>query len=209
MEPIKTRLLLPEYGRNVQEMVSYLKTIEDRDKRNEQARVVVAIMGNLYPYRRDTDEFRHMLWDHLFMIADFNIDIDSPFPMPTAELFQPRPGRVPYTQRYISQKHYGGNFRKMIRQIVESDESGEVKSAAIANVAKFIRQQSYNYNHEHPSNDVIIIDIQAACGRDYIVDPEMLGNTKIETTPGAIIKSRNKINVSKQLHPKRITNHKK
>lgn len=198
MNPIKTRLLLPEYGRNVQEMVKYLKSIEDREKRNEQARVVIGIMGNLYPYKRDTDEFRNMLWDHLFMIADFNIDIDSPFPQPTPELFQPKPKRIMYTQRYISQKHYGGNFRKMVRKIIESDEAPDVKNAAIAGVAKFIRQQSYNYNHEYPSNDVIIADIQAVCGADYQVDTTILGDSKIEALPTPQRNNRNGVKKMQQ-----------
>lgn len=198
MKPLKTRLLLPEYGRNVQEMVRYLKTIEERDKRNEQAQVVVAIMGNLYPYKRDTDEFRNMLWDHLFMIADFDIDIDSPFPMPTPELFQPKPRQIPYPQKHITQKHYGGHFRRMIRKIVDSDQSMEQKRAAVANVAKFIRQQSYNYNREYPSNDVIIADIRTACGSDFEVDPDMLGNTRVEAQPKIL---KNRMNNKKQIPP--------
>lgn len=201
MTPIKTRLLLPEYGRNVQEMVSFLKTIEDRNQRNDQARVVVAIMGNLYPYRRDTDEFRNMLWDHLFMIADFDIDIDSPFPRPTADLFQPRPSRVSYSQKYISQKHYGGNFGRMVRMIVESDESEQAKSVAITNIAKFIRQQSYNYNREYPNNDTIIADIQKICGSDYVVDSSILGGSKIEMISNNQSKNRQNINNKKRRMP--------
>lgn len=202
MNPIKTRLLLPEYGRNVQEMVKYLKSIEDKEKRNEQARVVIGIMGNLYPYKRDTDEFRNMLWDHLFMIADFDIDIDSPFPQPTPELFQPKPATIAYSQKYISQKHYGGNFRTMVKKIVESDESSEVKNAAIANVAKFIRQQSYNYNREYPSNEVILADIQAACGSAYQIDMAMLGDSKIEALP-TVQRNRNNNNNAKKLQLQR------
>lgn len=105
MRPANTRLLLPEYGRNVQKMVSFLKSLKDREQRNRQAEVVVGLMGNLYPYKRDTEEFRHMLWDHLFMIADFDLDIDCPFEQPTSEQFSPIPSRVPYSQGYISHKH--------------------------------------------------------------------------------------------------------
>lgn len=180
MKPIKTRLLLPEYGRNVQKMVRYLKTIEDREKRNEQARVVVAIMGNVYPYKRDTEDFRHMLWDHLFMIADFELDVDFPFEKPTPEMFQPKPKQVPYPQKRVAYKHYGENFRRMIRTIIESDSSTHSKNASIANIAKFIRQQSYNYNHDYPSNEVVLADIQQVCGQDYTIDPTILDSSKIE-----------------------------
>lgn len=182
MKPIKTRLLLPEYGRNVQKMVRYIKTIEDRDKRNEQARVVVAVMGNIYPYKRDTEDFRHMLWDHLFMIADFELDVDAPFEKPTPEMFQPKPQQIPYPQRRIKYKHYGDTFRRMIRKIIESDSPVESKNASIAIVAKFIRQQSHNFNHDYPSNEVVLSDLQEVCRDDYQIDPTILDSSKIEQT---------------------------
>ena len=87
----KSRLLLSEYGRNVQTMVSYLKTIEDRELRNRQAEVVVAVMGNVNPAQKDSEGFQHMLWDHLFMIADFDLDVDAPYPTPTPDMFAPHP----------------------------------------------------------------------------------------------------------------------
>ena len=191
MKPIKTRLLLPEYGRNVQKMVRYLKTIEDRELRNAQARVVVAVMGNVYPYRRDSEEFRHMLWDHLFMIADFDIDVDAPYPHPTPEMFQPRPERVSYSQHPISQRHYGDNWRRMVQNIVKSDAGDEQKERVIANIASIIRQQSYNFNKEYPSNEVIVNDLQQACGEDFTIDPAMLSGTKVEVRPYKIPNNRN------------------
>ncbi|MEG1897812.1 MAG: DUF4290 domain-containing protein, partial [Mucinivorans sp.] len=99
----KMRLLLPEYGRNVQKMVQWLFTIPDRDERSRQAALVVMTMGNVYPHKRDTEEFRHMLWDHLFMIAGDSLDIDSPFAKPAPDQFSPSPDRVPYQQKYIIQ----------------------------------------------------------------------------------------------------------
>ncbi len=91
----RSRLLLSEYGRNVQRMVNYLKTIQDRDLRNRQAEVVVAIMGNVNPSQRDTEGFQHMLWDHLFMIANFDLDVDSPYPRPTSDTLAPAPRPIP------------------------------------------------------------------------------------------------------------------
>lgn len=182
MNDTRTRILLPEYGRNVQRMVAYLKTIEDREKRNEQARVVVAIMGNLYPFKRDTEEFRHMLWDHLFMIANFDIDIDCPFEHPTEEMFSPRPAKVPYTQRNIKQKHYGANFRLMINKIAHSEEgTDEQKQQAALSIAKFIRQKSFEYNREFPSNEVVIGDILSASDGLISLPADSLDSSKIET----------------------------
>lgn len=175
----RTRLLLPEYGRNVQKMVSFLKTIEDRDMRNRQAEVVVAIMGNLYPYKRDTVEFRHMLWDHLFMLADFNIDIDTPFEKPTLDLFMPRPERIPYSQRYIGMKHYGANIRKMAQAIVASDSPEQEKLFVAANMAKYMKQKSHDYNQEFPSNEVVIADLKELSGGVLALDEATLDNTRI------------------------------
>ena len=89
-------MALPEYGRNVQKMVDHIKTIEDREERNRAAKTIIQIMGNLNPQIRDTGDFKHKLWDHLAIIADFNLDIDSPYPPPERERFTEKPRKVPY-----------------------------------------------------------------------------------------------------------------
>ncbi|MEG2479931.1 MAG: DUF4290 domain-containing protein, partial [Mucinivorans sp.] len=183
MQTTNTRLLLPEYGRNVQRMVRYLKTIDDREQRNRQAEVVVGIMGNLYPYKRDTEEFAHMLWDHLFMIADFELDIDCPFEKPTASQFTPVPSRVPYTQGYISQKHYGSSVAQMLRSVASAAQSGDEQPQDIVSVAssiaKYMKQRSFDYNKEYPSNEVVIADLNRLSGGSLSVEPDTLDNTQI------------------------------
>ena len=79
----RRKLFLPEYGRHIHEMVDSLMQIEDRRERNRQARAVIAVMGNLNPLLRDTADFTHKLWDHLFIMSDFKLDIDSPYPIPS------------------------------------------------------------------------------------------------------------------------------
>lgn len=180
----KSRLLLSEYGRNVQRMVEYLKTIEDRDLRNRQAQVVVGIMGNLYPYKRDTEAFRNMLWDHLFMIANFEIDIDSPYPKPTAELFSPVANRVPYSQKRIAQKHYGANVQKIVDEIaMQSDAAEGDKEIILAQLAKYMRQSAYNYNNEYPSNEVVLSDLAKMSGGVLTSDLEILSSSNVELRP--------------------------
>lgn len=155
-----TRLLLPEYGRNVQKMVRFLRTIEDRTLRNRQAEVVVGIMGNLYPHKRDTQEYRNMLWDHLFMIADFDLDIDSPYPRPTADQFSPIPQVVPYPKGDVAQKQYGRYSYQMVQMVANTaDQSAQDKEMVSLNLAKFMRQKSYDYNNEYPDNQVVLSDI--------------------------------------------------
>lgn len=177
----KTRLRLPEYGRNVQKMVNYLKTIENRETRNQQAEVVVAIMGNLYPSSRETQGFNQMLWDHLFVIADFDLDVDSPYPRPTAEMFSPVPKPVAYTQSYVRQKQYGSNIRRMLHAIATDNTSdAQLKADAAANVAKFMKLKSSEYNREIPANSIIINDVNTISDGAINLEMSTLDNTNID-----------------------------
>ena len=176
----KSRLLLSEYGRNVQTMVAYLKTIEDRELRNRQAEVVVAVMGNVNPAQKDSEGFQHMLWDHLFMIADFDLDVDSPYPKPTPDMFAPNPHPVPYPQSYIAQKQYGVNVKRMIEALA-AEPASEERDAAATNVAKYMKQKSFEYNKEFPSNEVVIADIREMSHGAISLEPDSLDNTRIDT----------------------------
>lgn len=175
-----TRLLLPEYGRNVQKMVHYLKTIPEKEQRNKQAIVVVGIMSTLYPGKRDSDEFKNMLWDHLFMIADFDLDIDSPYPKPTADEFNPVPQRVPYSQSYISQKQYGKFAQKMVKSVaLSTQDDQDDKSEVVTNIAKFLKQKSFDYNNEYPDNSIIINDIRDFSDGAIELEATALDNTQV------------------------------
>ena len=103
----RRKLYLPEYGRHIQEMIDSLLEIEDRRERNRQARAVIAVMGNLNPLLRDTADFTHKLWDHLFIMSDFQLDVDSPYPQPTRQELTIAPRRMAYSQGRIAFKHYG------------------------------------------------------------------------------------------------------
>lgn len=177
----KSRLLLSEYGRNVQTMVAYLKTIEDRELRNRQAEVVVAVMGNVNPAQKDSEGFQHMLWDHLFMIADFDLDVDAPYPKPTPDMFAPHPHPVAYSQSYIAQKQYGANVRRMVEALAREPQTEE-RDAAAANVAKYMKQKSFEYNKEFPSNEVVIDDIRQMSHGSISLDADTLDHTRIDTS---------------------------
>ena len=110
----RRKLYLPEYGRHIHEMVDQLMEIEDRDERNRQARIVIAVMGNLQPMLRDTADFTHKLWDHLFIMSDFQLDVDSPYPRPTRDELMIKPSRMEYPQERIAYKHYGKYVARML-----------------------------------------------------------------------------------------------
>ena len=121
----KKKLLLPEYGRNIQKMVDYLLTIEDREERTRAAKTVIDVMGNLYPHLRDVPDFRHKLWDHLAIMSEFKLDIDTPYPLPSLSKLQEKPERLPYSSNHIKYKQIS---RKTHRQNQRAGRSGTKKS---------------------------------------------------------------------------------
>ncbi|RYD87392.1 MAG: DUF4290 domain-containing protein, partial [Sphingobacteriales bacterium] len=100
-------LIIREYGRHIQKMVDHILTIEDRERRQRQANVVIELMGFLNPHLKNIEDFRHKLWDHLFLISDFKLDVDSPYPIPTREELMARPDPLPYPKRHPRYSHLG------------------------------------------------------------------------------------------------------
>jgi hypothetical protein len=154
----RSKLFLPEYGRHIHEMVESLLTIEDRHERSRQAKAVIAVMGNLNPLLRDTADFTHKLWDHLFIMSDFQLDVDSPYPRPSRVDLTVTPQRLTYSQQRITHKHYGKYVSAMIRKL--ASDGGEGIGPTVENIARFMRAKSFEYNQEHPNNEVIINDIK-------------------------------------------------
>ncbi len=173
----RRRLYLPEYGRHIHEMVDQLMEIEDRDERNRQARVVIAVMGNLQPLLRDTADFTHKLWDHLFIMSDFQLDVDSPYARPTREDLMVSPRKMEYSQGRIAYKHYG-KYVASILQKLRTEENSHSKSVAIDSLARYMRSKSFEYNQEHPNNEVIIKDIKQMSGGDIELDEIALNNLR-------------------------------
>ena len=173
----RKKLMLPEYGRHVHQMVDYLKTIHDRDLRNQQARAVIEVMGNLNPILRESADFKHKLWDHLFIMSDFDLDVDSPYPIPTAKSLYPKPDRIEYPKHQIARKHYGKNIENMLAALKEIDDE-EAKTQIAGNIAKFMRAKSFEYNQEHPNNEVIMKDIRSMSDNRIVLDEVALNNLK-------------------------------
>ena len=173
----RKKLMLPEYGRHVHQMVDYLRTIHDRDLRNQQARAVIEVMGNLNPILRESADFKHKLWDHLFIMSDFDLDVDSPYPIPTAKSLYPKPDRIEYPKHQIARKHYGKNIENMLAALKEIDDE-EAKTQIAGNIAKFMRAKSFEYNQEHPNNEVIMKDIRSMSDNRIVLDEVALNNLK-------------------------------
>ena len=173
----RRKLFLPEYGRHIHEMVDSLMQIEDRRERNRQARAVIAVMGNLNPLLRDTADFTHKLWDHLFIMSDFQLDVDSPYPQPSRQELTTVPRRMPYSSGHIEYKHYGKYVERMIRRLAD-EKNPQVVSRTVDNLARYMRTKSYEYNQEHPNNEVIIKDIKKMSGNAIQIDEVALNNIR-------------------------------
>ena len=167
---LRRPLLIPEYGRHIQEMVDSLLEIEDRNERNRQARAVIAVMGNLNPLLRDTAEFTHKLWDHLFIMSDFRLDVDSPYSIPVREVLTVKPEKMEYPQSNISHKHYGKNITRVINRL-KYEEPSKCESQ-MEDVVRYMYSKSTEYNQEHPTAEMIGNDIKALSEGAISLDAE-------------------------------------
>ena len=155
----RVKLWMPEYGRNVQKMVDCLKSIEDREKRNEQAKAVVKVMEILNPQVHVQENWEQKLWDHLHIISGFDLDIDSPYPAPTEDSLYERPAVVPLVKKPIKANHYGRNIENIIDLIAEQ-EDGDVKTSMIRSLAIYMRQQYLIWNKDTVADETIFQDIE-------------------------------------------------
>lgn len=165
----RRKLYLPEYGRHIHEMVDSLLEIENRQERTRQAKAVIAVMGNLNTTLRDTEDFKHKLWDHLFIMSDFQLDVDSPYPQPSRQDLAITPKKLPYPQSRITFKHYGKYTQGFVRRIA-AERNAHLTTQEMVNVARYMRAKSYEFNNEHPNNDSIVRDINIMAGGKVEVD---------------------------------------
>ncbi len=159
----RKRMSLPEYGRNVQKMVDHVKTIEDRAERNRAAKTVIQIMGNLNPHLRDEGDFKHKLWDHLALIADFELDIDAPYPPPEKTKLNEKPNQIPYRQDDIRFLHYGRLIELMIDTASEM-EDGEEKVYLTTLIVNQMKKAYVTWNRSQVTDEVIISDMHMLSG---------------------------------------------
>ena len=173
----REKLRMPEYGRNILEMVEQLKLIEDRDKRSEQARAVVKVRELLNPQVHPQENFEQKLWDHLYLIAGLDLDIDSPYPAPVVEDLDSRPQVIPLKGKPVKATHYGRNIESII-DLIASEPEGEVKTAMIRSLAIYMRQQYLIWNKDSVADQTIFNDIEKLS--DYRIKvPEGISLSKI------------------------------
>ena len=141
------KMLLPEYGRSVQNMVDYCITIADKDERQRCANTIITIMGNMFPQYRDIPDFKHKLWDHLAIMSDFKLDIDYPYEVIRQEKLFVKPDSIPYPSKEVLYRHYGIIIEKLIRQACEMEE-GEERDSLVALICNHMRLDYVLWNKD-------------------------------------------------------------
>jgi hypothetical protein len=201
------QMVLPEHGRHIQTMIEYCCTLENRDERNKCAKSIVDIMGQLNPHLRDVTDFKHKLWDHLFIISDFKLDVDSPYPIPNREILTKKPERLPYPKGRIKYKHYGRYVESFINKCMNNNEP-EQRQQFTEVIANMMKKNFLNWNRDSV-NDEVVFDHLVILSEGQLKVKE---NTTLRST-NDILKT-NRVNTNNhsnqnQKHKHKFKKHKK
>lgn len=150
----REKLLIPEYGRNVQKMVEYMMAIPERDKRTRYAEMIIDLMATLNPGLKIMEDYKHKLWDHLYLISDFKLDVDSPYPAPSREEMFRKPDPLPYPQTKVAVRHFGKNLNALIEKALA--ETDEEKRRNLTQLIGYYMKLAYINWHREPVHDDMI-----------------------------------------------------
>ncbi|MEC4050682.1 DUF4290 domain-containing protein [Flavobacterium sp. SUN046] len=150
----RSHLIIPEYGRHLQKLINQATLIEDREERNKAARYIIQVMGGLNPHLRDVPDFQHKLWDQIFIMSDFNLDVDSPYPIPTRDVINLKPERLSYPQKNPKYRFYGNNIKYMI-EVANKWEDGDMKSGLVKVIANHMKKSYLSWNKDTVTDAVI------------------------------------------------------
>jgi len=171
------KLILPEYGRNVQNMIAHAMEIADRTERNRAAQAIIEVMGQLNPHLRDVDDYRHKLWTHLFVMSDFKLEVDSPYVIPKQEVLNEKPDRLVYPKSDIRYGHYGKYTQSILEDAKNTEDPAE-KEYLKTSMANFMKKQYLSHNNDAVENSVIAEHLKELSKGELILDnPDDLVNT--------------------------------
>ena len=205
----RPKMIIPEYGRNVESMIDYCCELKDREERNLCAKAIIQVMGQLNPHLRDVADFTHKLWDHLFIISEFRLDVDSPYPKPTPETFKEKPARLTYPVGKIKYKHYGKTIEAIIKK-AKVLKDGPEKDELTRLIANHLKKSYINWNKDSITDDVIFKNLTDLSDGELKIDEtvalsshsELVRNNTTSTN-----KPRHKFQNNKHKHGKH--NHKR
>lgn len=195
-------MIIPEYGRNVQKMVDFACTVEQKEERNKVAKAIIAVMGQLNPHLRD-EEYKHKLWAHLFIMSEFKLDVDSPYPIPTAETFNSKPARVAYPQSKMRYGHYGKVIPSMIEKCIAIEDEKEKHALKII-IANMMKKSYLMWNRDTVNDELILAQLkELSKGALILEDASVLVSTQ------EILKDRPKQSSNTNTKKRRNTKRKK
>ena len=183
----REKLIIPEYGRNVQQMAAYVVSIEDREKRTNMAKALISVMAQLHPENKDTQDYKQKLWDHLHIISDFKLDVDGPYPPPAPDIIERKPLPIPYPQNNIRFRPYGKNIEKIIEKACEFEDGAE-KDALVKNIANHLKKSYLNWNRDSVNDDLITGHLdELSHGKLKLSDDARLAHTNdlLKSSPAA------------------------
>lgn len=157
---LKGKLIMPEYGRNIQQMIDYALNIEDKEERTRCVHSIVQTMGNLFPYLRDVNDFKHKLWDHVAIMSDFKLDIDYPYEIVKRENLNTRPEMIPYKNSKIIYQHYGRTIQDMIEKVADYPDNSTEKEELIRLIANQMKKCFLTWNKEVVDDRKIYDDLR-------------------------------------------------
>ncbi|MBR4157156.1 MAG: DUF4290 domain-containing protein [Bacteroidales bacterium] len=173
----REKLIISEYGRNIQIMIKHLLEIEDREKRTEAAHFIVSVMAQMNPQVKESNDYIHKLWDHLYIISEYKLDVDGPFAPPQQEGFVAKPEHVGYQKRDIKHGHYGHYVKEFLNKIDEI-EDGPKKDALLLSIANQMKRDYLNWNRETVNDLLILDDLYKLSGEKFAMSME----TKLTST---------------------------
>ena len=184
----RKKLIIPEYGRHIHEMINQTCEIKDKEERNKSARAIIGVMGNLNPHLRDVSDFQHKLWDQLFIMSNFKLDVDCPFEKPDKKNLEERPETLHYPQNYPKYRFYGNNIKNMIDAAIKWEDN-DLKDALVYNIANHMKKCFLNWNKDTVEDKLILDHLKELSNDELKVKSELLPLT--ETAFLLKVKSRN------------------
>ena len=168
---LRPKLNLPEYGRNIQQMVDHCLTIEDRDERTRCAFTIVECMGKLFPKLKEQPDYKQKLWDHLAIMSNFQLDVDFPVEIAGPDRFETQPQKVPYPGHYIKYRHYGKDLELMINKAVAM-EPGEERDALVSLIANHMKKALITVNPDGVDDEKVFKDLAEYSHGEIRLSPE-------------------------------------
>ena len=173
----RSKLVIPEYGRHVHRMVDQLLNTENKEARNQMAKAIIGVMGNLNPHLRDVTDFQHKLWDQLHIMSKFNLDVDSPYEKPLKKVIEEKPGKLSYPQTNLKYRFYGNNIIRMI-YIAKEWEQGQLKDALVYSIANHMKKCFLNWNKDTVEDSLIFEHLNELSEGKLKVNSELLPLTE-------------------------------